>query len=174
MQAPDPRQMSGNYGQALSTQQQSGAQPAVQTPVVNQPQAVMPDGGYPAGTYPQQLPQGQPASPAPQAVPPAPPPPDPQAKGGSGFANLQQGRLAASAPNAVPGKPGPANFPDSLSHMLTFLDKELDVVHKAGSDAFAARDLARADAALKFSSRLQEFRDFARELLDYYRVKPQK
>jgi hypothetical protein len=62
----------------------------------------------------------------------------------------------------------PATFPEALSALLTTLDQELEVVAKAGSDAFAQRDLARADAALKFSGRLSEFRTLARELWEYY------
>ncbi len=62
----------------------------------------------------------------------------------------------------------PANFPEALSALLSCLDQELEIVAKAGSDAFAQRDLARADAALKFSGRLTEFRTLARELYEYY------
>jgi hypothetical protein len=47
----------------------------------------------------------------------------------------------------------------------------MEVVAKAGADAFAQRDLARADAALKFTARLSEYRQLSQELLDYYRRK---
>lgn len=67
-----------------------------------------------------------------------------------------------------PPPPRPATFPEALSALLACLDQELEVVAKAGSDAFAQRDLARADAALKFSGRLTEFRTLARELHEYY------
>jgi hypothetical protein len=61
------------------------------------------------------------------------------------------------------------SFPAALSLLLSTLDRELEVVAKAGADAFAARDLTRADAALKFSGRLTEFRSVAHELLEYYK-----
>ncbi|MBS1953028.1 MAG: hypothetical protein JST89_02520 [Cyanobacteria bacterium SZAS-4] len=67
-----------------------------------------------------------------------------------------------------PPPPRPATFSEALSALLSCLDQELEVVAKAGSDAFAQRDLARADAALKFSGRLTEFRTLARELHEYY------
>jgi hypothetical protein len=107
-------------------------------------------------------PEPKPVLPEPQAKPPGQQ---------SVFAQLQQNRLqAASAPNTVPGKS--QSFPEALSGLLVSLDRELEVVAKAGSDAFNQRDLARADAALKFSARLSDFRDIAREILDYYRIKP--
>lgn len=62
----------------------------------------------------------------------------------------------------------PENFHNVLSALIQCLDKELEAVAKAGADAFAARDLSRADAALKFSGRLTDFRAVARELLSYY------
>lgn len=65
----------------------------------------------------------------------------------------------------------PMNLPAALTILITSLDRELEVVAKAGADAFAARDLARADAALKFSGRLNEYRQMSQELLDYYRRK---
>ena len=61
------------------------------------------------------------------------------------------------------------SFAGSLAQMLAALDRELEIVAKAGSDAFSQKDLARADAALKFSERLTEFRKTANQLLDYYR-----
>ncbi len=42
-------------------------------------------------------------------------------------------------------------FPAALSMMISALDRELEVVAKAGAEAFSQKDLARADAALKFS-----------------------
>ena len=65
----------------------------------------------------------------------------------------------------------PMNLPSALTHLIQSLDRELEVVAKAGADAFASRDLARADAALKFSGRLNEYRQMSQELLDYYRRK---
>ena len=47
----------------------------------------------------------------------------------------------------------------------------LEVVAKAGADAFALRDLGRADAALKFSARLADYKQMSQELLEYYRRK---
>jgi len=69
---------------------------------------------------------------------------------------------------ALPNQP-PVSFANSLYLMLGALDRELEIVAKAGSDAFAQKDLARADAALKFSERLTEFRKNAQHLMDYYR-----
>ncbi|HEY9733196.1 MAG TPA: hypothetical protein V6C89_14860 [Drouetiella sp.] len=77
-----------------------------------------------------------------------------------------QQQPAQPAPPPQPVRP--ATFSEALSALLSTLDQELEVVAKAGSDAFAQRDLARADAALKFSGRLSEFRTFARELWEYY------
>jgi hypothetical protein len=74
-----------------------------------------------------------------------------------------------------PGQPVVPNqnvsFPVALSMLLPTLDRELEVVAKAGMDAFSQRDLVRADAALKFSGRLSEFRALALEILDYYKRK---
>ncbi|HEY9715060.1 MAG TPA: hypothetical protein V6C72_16440, partial [Chroococcales cyanobacterium] len=61
------------------------------------------------------------------------------------------------------------NLGDVLQALVTCLDRELEVVAKAGADAFAQRDLNRADAALKFSERLTDFRSVAQELLSYYK-----
>jgi hypothetical protein len=66
---------------------------------------------------------------------------------------------------------GPMNLPAALGILILSLDRELEVLAKAGADAFAARDLVRADAALKFSGRLSEYRQLSQELLDYYRRK---
>ena len=63
------------------------------------------------------------------------------------------------------------NLPAALSVLLASLDREMEVVAKAGADAFAQRDLGRADAALKFSARLSEYRNVSQELLDYYKRK---
>jgi len=73
------------------------------------------------------------------------------------------GQYAAANPNV--------SFPVALSMLIPTLDRELEVVAKAGMDAFSQRDLVRADAALKFSGRLSEFRALALELLDYYKRK---
>jgi hypothetical protein len=54
---------------------------------------------------------------------------------------------------------------------LMSIDKELEVVAKAGADAFNSKEFARADAALKFSARLNDYRKVSQELLDYYRRK---
>ncbi len=67
--------------------------------------------------------------------------------------------------------PGPMNLPAALGMLITALDRELQVIAKAGSEAFAAGDIARADAAVKFSGRLGEYRKLSQELLDYYRRK---
>ena len=86
------------------------------------------------------------------------------------------------APNMLPqqmaqpvlqqgGAQPPMSFPAALSLLLGTLDKELEVVAKAGMDAFSQRDLVRADAALKFSGRLSEFRALVLEILDYYKRK---
>ena len=76
---------------------------------------------------------------------------------------------AAAANAARPTQP--MNLPAALSLLIASLDREMEVVAKAGADAFALRDLGRADAALKFSSRLSEYRQMSQELLDYYRRK---
>lgn len=77
----------------------------------------------------------------------------------------------AASGSAPPAREQPISFPAALSLLVGTLDRELEVVAKAGADAFAQRDLARADAALKFSGRLTEFRVMAHELLEYYRRK---
>jgi hypothetical protein len=65
----------------------------------------------------------------------------------------------------------PMNLPVVLSQLINSLDRELGAVAKAGAEAFALRDLVRADAALKFSTRLAEYRRVTQELLDYYHRK---
>lgn len=98
-------------------------------------------------------------TPQPQMQPPQLPPPPPQMP--------PQPKPAAAPPPAQQ-----ASFPVALSNMISSLDRELEIVAKAGADAFAQRDLTRADAALKFSGRLTEFRNIALELLEYYKRKP--
>jgi hypothetical protein len=77
--------------------------------------------------------------------------------------------MAAPAPVATPT--GPMNLPAALNILLMSIDKELEVVAKAGADAFNSKEFARADAALKFSARLSDYRKVSQELLDYYRRK---
>jgi len=77
--------------------------------------------------------------------------------------------VAVPTPSAPPT--GPMNLPASLNILLMSIDKELEVVAKAGADAFNAKEFARADAALKFSARLNDYRKVSQELLDYYRRK---
>ncbi|MDR3613455.1 MAG: hypothetical protein P4L53_07805 [Candidatus Obscuribacterales bacterium] len=77
--------------------------------------------------------------------------------------------MATPAPVAPPN--GPMNLPAALSILLMSIDKELEVVAKAGADAFNSKEFARADAALKFSARLNDYRKVSQELLDYYRRK---
>jgi hypothetical protein len=98
----------------------------------------------------------------PPGLPPGPPPSADQ---------LAQAMAAAqNAANA--SRPAqPMNLPAALAQLIASLDREMEVVAKAGADAFALRDLGRADAALKFSSRLSEYRQMSQELLDYYRRK---
>ncbi len=135
-------------------------------------QAPAPQG--PGRQQPPQVPQA--AAPQPQQMQQSQPPmypPQPQQA-------LQQQPQQAQQPQLrvpqqpqyqqqqPPPPPRPATFPEALKALLACLDQELEVVAKAGSDAFAQRDLARADAALKFSGRLTEFRTLARELHEYY------
>jgi len=142
--------------------------PSLQAPVSQAPQQ-MPQAAPPA--YPQQPQYQQPPQPAHQLHQPQIQQPQPQMQ--------QQRPPAAQPPQPQPQAPQPqqqqyrqptrpATFPEALSALLSCLDQELEVVAKAGSDAFAQRDLARADAALKFSGRLTEFRTLARELYEYY------
>ncbi|MBS2001561.1 MAG: hypothetical protein JST44_08650 [Cyanobacteria bacterium SZAS LIN-5] len=124
------------------------------------------------------LPQVQPSAPvAPQPMMPQVPPvvpsppkfPQPQYPQAMQFPQQQPPQAPPYQQPAPPPQPvRPATFPEALSALLGTLDQELEVVAKAGSDAFAQRDLARADAALKFSGRLSEFRTLARELWEYY------
>lgn len=124
------------------------------------------------------LPQVQPPAPvAPQPMMPQVPPvvpaqpkfPQPQYPQAMQFPQQQpQQAPPYQQPAPAPQPVRPATFPEALSALLATLDQELEVVAKAGSDAFAQRDLARADAALKFSGRLNEFRTLARELWEYY------
>ncbi len=161
-QAPMPKApMPQPSGQ--QQQQPSYAQPPQPPQMPQQPQ-------YPQQPYPQQQQaQAYPQTPQMGQAPQMPQPPQypPQ----TAQPQYQQPPQAAPqpAPPAAPAQPvRPATFPEALSALLSTLDKELEVVAKAGSDAFAQRDLARADAALKFSGRLSEFRTLARELWEYY------
>lgn len=63
------------------------------------------------------------------------------------------------------------NLSGALDLLISALDHELEIIAKAGAEAFSHRDLARADAALRFSGRLSEYRKMSQELLDYYRRK---
>ena len=97
----------------------------------------------------------------------APPPPPVQQQ-------QQQHAQAPAAPTPTAqnlAQAGPMNLPAALNMLLMSIDKELEVVSKAGADAFNAKDFSRADAALKFSSRLGDYRKISQELLDYYRRK---
>lgn len=86
-----------------------------------------------------------------------------------GFQNLQQ-QMQNMNQNRQPGRVDPnISFASALSQLVMALDRELEIVAKAGADAFAQKDLGRADAAIKFSARLNEFRGTAIELLEYYR-----
>jgi hypothetical protein len=96
-------------------------------------------------------------TPSTQTARPAPPP-------------MPQQRPAPVATPA-PTPAGPMNLPAALNILLMSIDKELEVVTKAGAEAFNAKEFARADAALKFSARLNDYRNVSQELLDYYRRK---
>lgn len=120
--------------------------------------------------YPQPQPGGYP--PAPQQPPqnmqqPGMSPPMPQMPYGQQPMQQQPPHPQGQQPGANPN----VSFPVALSMLLPTLDRELEVVAKAGMDAFSQRDLVRADAALKFSGRLSEFRTLALEILDYYKRK---
>ncbi|CAN5572951.1 hypothetical protein BH10CYA1_BH10CYA1_21680 [soil metagenome] len=110
-----------------------------------------------------QIPQ-QPTQPPPQSGYP----PQPQYQQQQPQQRPPQQPLYQQPPQQPQPPAKPASFSEALSALLGCLDQELEVVAKAGSDAFAQRDLARADAALKFSGRLTEFRTLARELHEYY------
>jgi hypothetical protein len=160
----------------LPNQQQSttwSGQPGQHLPPAQQPLSAQP--AHLAPLPPQQgasmAPQLPPAQPAQGQMPPQPVQQTlPQAP-------LQPGMIPANLPhtqqhamiNMQQQTQAPTTFPAALSLLLGTLDRELAVVAKAGADAFAARDLTRADAALKFSGRLTEFRALAQELLEYYK-----
>jgi hypothetical protein len=131
----------------LSNEQVKSARPVQSAPSSAQ---VMINLGNAAGVIP-------PPAQAPQSAPPQ---------------QQQQQRPAAMAA-PLPSSPttGPMNLPAALSILLISIDKELEVVAKAGADAFNAKEFARADAALKFSARLNDYRKVSQELLDYYRRK---
>lgn len=98
--------------------------------------------------------------------------PAPQQAGPPPSADQLAQAMAAAQNAANAARPvQPMNLPAALSQLIASLDREMEVVAKAGADAFALRDLGRADAALKFSSRLSEYRQMSQELLDYYRRK---
>ncbi len=159
-QAPQMQPQMPHQPQAPHMQPQMPHQPQaphMQPPMPHQAQAPqMPT------PMPLHMPQMQPQWPALQPQNP----PQPQAQ--------QQSQQPQRAPQAPPPQyqqqqpQRPANFTEALSALLSCLDQELEIVARAGSDAFAQRDLARADAALKFSGRLTEFRTLARELYEYY------
>lgn len=141
-------------------------QPPLPQAPLPQVQPPVPQVQAPAQVAPQPLiPQ------VPPAIPAQPKFPQPQYPQAMQYPQQQPPQAAPSPyqqPPAAPQPARPATFPEALSALLSTLDQELEVVAKAGSDAFAQRDLARADAALKFSGRLNEFRTLARELWEYY------
>jgi hypothetical protein len=86
----------------------------------------------------------------------------------------QVAQAMAAAQNAAQSparQAAPMNLPAALSLLIQSLEREMEVVAKAGADAFALRDLGRADAALKFSARLADYKQISQELLEYYRRK---
>jgi hypothetical protein len=86
----------------------------------------------------------------------------------------QVAQAMAAAQNAAQSparQSAPVNLPAALTLLIQSLEREMEVVAKAGADAFALRDLGRADAALKFSARLADYRQISQELLEYYRRK---
>jgi hypothetical protein len=145
---PPQQQMQQPMQQSM---QQSMQQP--QTPQVPMP---------PRAPAPNMQPQPQGGQMQHQPHPPGPmPSPD----------QLAQAMAAAQNAANASRTAQPMNLPAALSLLIASLDREMEVVAKAGADAFALRDLGRADAALKFSSRLSEYRQMSQELLDYYRRK---
>jgi hypothetical protein len=86
--------------------------------------------------------------------------------------HMAQAMAAAQNAAQSPARPSaPVNLPAALSQLIQSLEREMEVVAKAGADAFALRDLGRADAALKFSARLDNYKQISQELLEYYRRK---
>jgi hypothetical protein len=108
-------------------------------------------------------------------TPAAPQPHQPPSLQQQGFQNLQmQMQQMNQIRTSGQGQMKPdaqMSFSNALIQLVSALDRELEIVAKAGSDAFAQKDLARADAALKFSGRLTDFRQTAQELLEYYKRK---
>ncbi|HEY9716721.1 MAG TPA: hypothetical protein V6C69_04600 [Trichormus sp.] len=159
---PQGMQQQGMPPQGMQPQgmQSQGMQPQQGVPPQGmQPQHMQPQGMPPQGMQPQGM-QSQGMQPQ-QGVPP---------QGMQQFPYGQQPQPPGQQPQqAVPNQN--VSFPVALSMLLPTLDRELEVVAKAGMDAFSQRDLVRADAALKFSGRLSEFRALALEILDYYKRK---
>jgi hypothetical protein len=60
------------------------------------------------------------------------------------------------------------DLPNALQILLNSLDLELEAVAQAGAQAFNNRNFTRAQAILEFSSRLSEFRQTSKQLLDDY------
>lgn len=164
-------------------QQQPQAQhPGIAPPPPNMmQQGMMPQPNMVPPQQQRQMPpqQQQPMSRSQQQMPPHQMPPQ-QGMSPQQQQMMQQQQMAQQqysggtpAPQTQAGQPAAGaaqmSFPAALSQMLATLDRELAVVAKAGADAFAQRDLIRADAALKFSGRLTEFRTLAHELLEYYK-----
>jgi len=134
--------------------------------------------------WPSGQPDGWPAQPEPTfADDPVMPPPvmpqaaapstDQQEKQQQGFQNLQMQMQHMNQLRQEPQNKSDAqmSFSNALVQIVGALDRELEIVAKAGADAFAQKDLSRADAALKFSGRLTEFRRMAQEFLEYYKRK---
>ncbi|HEY9677940.1 MAG TPA: hypothetical protein V6C76_08015 [Drouetiella sp.] len=170
--AQQPNQMQPNQ---MHSMQQNAAQNMQQHPQQHQhPQQQHPQQQHPQQQHPQQMQQPMQQSAHQQGNMPDMQPQWPAlGPQGQQAPQPQQApqQITAPAPQrpAAPPQPvRPATFPEALGALLATLDAELESVAKAGSDAFAQRDLARADAALKFSGRLNEFRTLARELFEYY------
>ena len=99
-------------------------------------------------------------------------PPSPQAgQSQQPFQNLQLQMQQMNQMRQGQSGRSDQSFSSALTNLLDALERELEIVAKAGSDAFSQKDLARADAALKFSARLTEFKATAAELLEYYKRK---
>jgi hypothetical protein len=149
-QQPIPQQQIHNL-QQIQSHQQHVAPPPMPPPMPPAPPMQLPP-------QQQMVPQAYPMQPHPQMHMPQQQMPPQQ----------QQSYLPQPEPAPAQRPLSPENFHNVLSVLIQCLDKELEAVAKAGADAFAARDLSRADAALKFSGRLTDFRAVARELLSYY------
>jgi hypothetical protein len=176
------------FGQAPQARSPQGQQPTGQGP--NNGHLQQPPHQQPPHQQPQQLqhpqqPQ-QPLMPPRMSPPPQPiPNPNPnqqqqqhqmQRPGNAAPAPTQEhmAQVMAAAQNAAQSparQAAPVNLPAALSLLIQSLEREMEVVAKAGADAFALRDLGRADAALKFSARLADYKQMSQELLEYYRRK---